>query len=112
MIEIREKEGWELKYDELLNCGPCFFQGGLIAEKLPQFIYHIEVQEFDEKVKTGTLEPFVPSEESTTTGGEGKLMQNTYRMVLTIHEEPEVEVTGHYWEIIEFYKIGEVRMIA
>ena len=47
-----------------------------------------------------------------TPDSSGKLMMNTYRIVLTIHEEPNIEVTGHYWEIIEFMKIGEVRMIA
>jgi hypothetical protein len=30
-------------------------------------------------------------------------------MVLSRHPEPEIEVTGHYWEIVEFYKIGEVK---
>ena len=49
-IELRKKEGWCFKYDELLSCGPTFFQGGLIENKMPQFIYHVEVQEFDEKV--------------------------------------------------------------
>ena len=40
------------------------------------------------------------------------IMNNTYRIALARHESPDIEVTGHYWEIIEFYKIGESRMIA
>ena len=111
--EVRQKEGWKFKYDELLSCGPTFFQGALISEKLPQFIFHIEVQEFDEKINEVSGDPYMGTgEEGSTPGGSGRLMQNTYRMVLTIHEEPNIEVTGHYWEIIEFYKIGEVAMIA
>ena len=39
-------------------------------------------------------------------------MNNQYRIVLSRHDEPNIEVTGHYWEIIEFYKTGESRMIA
>ena len=39
-------------------------------------------------------------------------MNNSYRIVLSRHEEPNIEVTGHYWEIVEFDKIGESRMIA
>jgi hypothetical protein len=27
-IQLREKEGWEYKYQELLNCGNCIFMGG------------------------------------------------------------------------------------
>ena len=41
-----------------------------------------------------------------------RIMQNTYRMVLARHDEPRMDVTGHYWEIIEFYKIGEVRQLV
>lgn len=54
-IEQREKEGWKFKYEELLNCSHCELQGGLIENRIPQFSYHIECQEFDEKinVKTG-----------------------------------------------------------
>ena len=34
-IEQRQKEGWRFKYEELLNCGHCFFQGGLIESRIP-----------------------------------------------------------------------------
>jgi hypothetical protein len=34
-IEIRNKEGWKYKYEELLNCGTAFFMGGLISERVP-----------------------------------------------------------------------------
>ena len=39
-------------------------------------------------------------------------MNNTYQIVLSRHDEPDMEVTGHYWEIIDFRKIGEYKMIA
>ena len=104
-IELRVKEGWTYKYDELLNCGPCFFMGGQIADNIPMFTYHIEVQEFDSKIWKSGKEP----EKVEKDGG---LMQNTYRIVLARHDEPDMEVTGHYWQIVEFYRIGEVRMLA
>ena len=57
--------------------------------------------------------------EYKTLDGEGKpikdtssIMQNTYRIVLAQHHEPNIEVVGHYWEIVEFYKIGEVRQLV
>ena len=49
-IDAREKEGWQFKYDELLSCGPTFFTGGKIVDRVPMFTYTIEVQEFDSKV--------------------------------------------------------------
>jgi hypothetical protein len=27
-IQLRQKEGWRYKYEELLNCGQAFFMGG------------------------------------------------------------------------------------
>ena len=39
-------------------------------------------------------------------------MNTSYRIVIARHDEPDIEVTGHYWQIIEFYKLGEQRMIA
>lgn len=103
-VQLRKKQGWKYKYDELLYCGPTMFQGALVENRVPQFSYHIEVQEFDERVTEKTGQP--------VEGEKGKLMSNTYRIVLARHDEPQMEITGHYWEIIEFYKIGEVRMIA
>jgi len=32
-------------------------------------------------------------------------------MVLSLHPEPKMEITGHYWEIVEFVKIGEVKQL-
>ncbi len=108
-IEQREKGGWRFKYEEPLNASNCMFQGGLIEERVPQFIYHIECQEFDEKVNAKTGEKL---EEIEGVSNSSAIMNNSYRIVLSRHEEPDIEVTGHYWAITEFYKIGESRMIA
>ena len=101
---MREKEGWKYKYEELLNCSNCFFQGGLIENRMPQFIYHIEVQEFDEKVSLKTGQVIENSSKA--------IMNNSYRIVLQRHDEPNIEETGHYWEIVGFQLIGTQKMIA
>lgn len=36
----------------------------------------------------------------------------SWRFTITRHENPDIEVTGHYWEITEFGKIGEVKMLV
>lgn len=113
MIQIMEKEGWQYKYEELLNCGNAIFQGGQIADRMPQFTYHIEVQEFDEKVRREDGEPYIPVDgEGKPVVGGPSIMQNTYRIALARHSEPDIELTGHYWEIVEFYKIGEVKQLV
>ena len=43
MIEQREKEGWEYRYQEPLSVHNPFFMGGHIEERIPQFSYNIEV---------------------------------------------------------------------
>jgi hypothetical protein len=107
MIEIREKEGWRYKFEEMLDCNLAFFQGALISENKAHFTYHLEVQEFDAKISTKDGTPF----ESETNVDKG-LISSTYRIVLAVHDEPNVEVTGHYWQIVEFYKIGEVKQLV
>jgi hypothetical protein len=50
---------------------------------------------------------------------DGKLMEgdndtisdNTYRVTISRHENPDIELTGHYWEIIEFNKVGEMKRL-
>ena len=101
-VQLREKEEWKYKYDELLNCGRADFQGGQILERVPTFSYHISVQEIDDKVNVKTGEDLENEAFSP-------ILHNTYRIMLARHDEPNIEVTGHYWQIIEFYKLGEVR---
>jgi len=43
LIEGRKKEGWQYKYDEVLTCGPTFFMGAKIQEKIPTFTFTVEV---------------------------------------------------------------------
>ena len=65
------------------------------------------MQEFDAKVNLKTGEDF----ESETFKSKG-LIRSTYRVVLSLHPEPDIIITGHYWEIVEFYKIGEVKQLV
>lgn len=35
-------------------------------------------------------------------------MDSAYRFTLSRHDNPDLELTGHYWEIVEFTKVGEL----
>lgn len=71
------------------------------------------MQEFDDRIVKETGEPyFALDPEGNPIATETSIMQNTYRIVLSRHHEPNVEVVGHYWEIIEFQKIGEVKQLV
>lgn len=40
------------------------------------------------------------------------LLATSYMMTLARHEEPQIHETGHYWEIIEFQKLGETKQLV
>ena len=79
--------------------------GAQIVDRVPVFTYTVEVQEFETKIwATGKKPENAPDDSG--------ILQNTYMIKLARHDEPEIEITGHYWEIIEFAKVGSARMIA
>lgn len=101
-LKRREVEGWRHKYTEFLDCGNVNFLGGQVPEKLPpQFSFTIQVQEINCKVN-------VKDENEIKEGGEDSIVQATYRIVLSRHDNPDIATTGHYWEIVEFNKVGEL----
>jgi hypothetical protein len=59
------------------------------------------VQEINYKVNA-------KNENEIKEGGEDSIFQNTYRITLSRHEDPDLALTGHYWEIVEFNKVGEL----
>jgi hypothetical protein len=70
MIELRNKEGWKFKYEELLDCGVAHFAGATLIEGQPAFTFTIEIQEFDAKVRVSDgsdyfYQPPVTEEEPT-----------------------------------------------
>ncbi len=78
----------------------------MIPEKSnPQFTYTINVQEISCKVS-------VKDENEITEGSEDAIMSSTYRIVMSRHDEPDIALTGHYWEIVEFNKVGEVAQLV
>ena len=105
-IKRREVEGWRYKYTDILDLRNVNFLGGQVPEKLPpQFTYTLEIQEINCKVS-------VKDENEVKEGSENAILQSTYRIVLSRHSEPDVALTGHYWEIVEFNKVGELAQIV
>lgn len=50
MIELRKKEGWTYKVEELLDVRLVTFMSGRIIEGVPTFVYTVEVEEFNQRV--------------------------------------------------------------
>ena len=105
-IKLRNTEGWQYKYTDILDCGQANFLGAQVGERgLAAFSFTIQVQEIDCRVD-------VKKPEVIKGGDENKILSSTYRIVLSKHGEPDIAVTGHYWEIVEFQKLGEVAQIV
>lgn len=72
---------------------------------VPAFSFTIITQEIDCKVSA-------KDEQEIKEGDDNKIVQTTWRVVLQRHDDPDIAVTGHYWEIIEFQKLGELQQIV
>ena len=77
------------------------FQSGGLEGKVPSFCYIIETQEINCRVSTkedgGVLE-----------GDDNAIKQTSWRLTLSRHEDPDLEMTGHYWEVTNIEKVGEL----
>ena len=102
-IKRRATEGWKYKYDEMLDCGRATFNSGQM-DQVPSFTYIIDVQEIDCKV---CLKENIIKE-----GGDDHIMKNSWRVTISRHPEPDIEVSGHYWEVTELQKVGEVKQLV
>ena len=47
MIELRIKEGWRYKFEELIDVRLVDFKKGRVSEGRPLFTYHIQVEEYN-----------------------------------------------------------------
>lgn len=105
-IKRRKDEGWEYRYTDILDSGNVNFLGGMVPDKsTPQFSFTIVVQEINCKVKL--INP-----DEIHDGSDSAIMQATYRFTLCRHSEPDMALTGHYWEVVEFAKQGELQQIV
>ena len=151
MIDLRAKEGWRYKYEELLDCNHPSFNGAKMNDGQPCFTFTVDVQEFDQRVMVSDGSPYVwtpPPPEAAEEGQEGEKAEGskqeeqqqeipkksmkekimgkrqpkaetgnsitrcTYQFTLQRHQDPDMEVTGHYWEFTEFQKLAEQKQIA
>jgi hypothetical protein len=97
----RKTEGWRYKYDDVLDHGKCNFNAGEMNQ-LPSFTYIIDTDEIDCKVSLKD-----PNE--ITEGSDSSIIKNSWRITLTRHEEPDIELTGHYWQVTGLEKVGELK---
>lgn len=105
-LKRRKEEGWEYRYTDILDSGNVQFLGGMVPEKQPpNFSFTINVQEINCKQK-------IKEPEEIHEGSDATILMSTYRFTLSRHTEPDIALTGHYWEIIEFAKQGELQQIV
>lgn len=105
-LKMRQTEGWKHRYTDILDCGQTHFLGGQVPEKCPaQFTFTIQVQEINCQVS-------LKDEDEIKKGGDDHILQTVYRIVLSRHEDPDIAVAGHYWEIVEFNKVGEMNQLV
>ena len=100
-IEVRKKVGWKYKYEEVLDQGEAVFNSGEMVGSTPTFSYIVETQEIDCRVST-------KNENEIIEGHDNQIKKNSWRITISRHDEPNMEMTGHYWEVTDIQKVGEL----
>lgn len=103
----RATEGWRYRYEDLLHCSDATFQLGEISQNnnAPSFQYIVTTQEINCKVS-------LKDPEEVTEGADDDIMQYQWRFTISRHEEPDIERSGHYWEVTELQKVGELKQLV
>jgi len=99
MIELKVKEKWVYKLEEVIDVRLVDFRKGRVSDGRPHFTYHVVVEEYNLRVDAKTGEDIVDSVTS-----DGSVQLATYEITLARHSEPDIELTGHYWELVQFEK--------
>jgi import inner membrane translocase subunit TIM44 len=106
LLKKREVDNVCPKYNYLWDSEQADLIGGKIPAEsnLPRFTFTIRVQEIHCNLcrKSNMVKD----------GAEDKVSQNRYNFVLTLHETPDFETTGHPWEIVEILPVETVQMLA
>lgn len=71
-------------------------------DKVPSFTYIIDTQELNLKV-------LIKDEDIEAEGSDESITKNSWRITISRHEDPDIETSGHYWEITELAKVGELK---
>jgi hypothetical protein len=103
-LKRRQTEGWKLRYEDILDIGTSTFNAGQM-DKVPSFTFIVETQEIDCKVS-------LKDEDEIVEGGDDNIIKNSWRFTISRHEDPDIEATGHYWEITELAKVGELKQLV
>lgn len=88
-------------YEEPLDVNKAVFNAGEM-NKVPSFTYIIETQELNLKLS-------IKDDSELTEGSDDSITKNSWRITISRHEEPDIETSGHYWEITELAKVGELK---
>ena len=88
----------------MLDCGDATFNAGQM-DKVPSFTFVIDATEINCKVN-------VKDHNEVVDGDDEQIERISWRFTLSRHEDPDIEVTGHYWEVTELQKVGELKMLV
>jgi hypothetical protein len=74
-------------------------------DKVASFTFIVDTQEIQCRVSS-------KDEEEIIEGGDEAFVKNSWRFTLSRHEDPDIETTGHYWQITDLAKVGELKQLV
>jgi len=106
LLKKREVDGVFPKYTYLWDADVADLIGGKIPTERnhPSFSFTIRVQEIHCNINKKT--------NKVVDGREDKVIQQRFNFVLSMHENPDLEISGHPWELVEILPVEAVHMLA
>jgi len=106
LLKKREVDNVNPKYTYLWDAEVADLIGGKIPTERSQpcFTFTIRVQEVYCNINKKT--------NKVVDGGEDRVMQNRFNFMLTLHDNPDLELSGHPWELVEILPVEAVHMLA
>lgn len=95
----------EPKFKSLWNIEKAVFDKAAMIDKgLPMFVFSVSAQEIFCDINKQT--------KKVINGGDDRIMRTEYSFALTINQNPDLEYTGHTWEIIEVQPKEIVKLLV
>eukprot|EP00331_Platyophrya_macrostoma_P034874 CAMPEP_0176443002 /NCGR_PEP_ID=MMETSP0127-20121128/22154_1 /TAXON_ID=938130 /ORGANISM="Platyophrya macrostoma, Strain WH" /LENGTH=438 /DNA_ID=CAMNT_0017828129 /DNA_START=53 /DNA_END=1369 /DNA_ORIENTATION=+ len=105
LLKKREADKVEPKFKELWHVEPADLIGGQVPEnKYPVFTFTIRTQEIYCNISK--------KDQKIVDGAEDRLMYCQYNIVLTPHQNPDLEEIGHGWELVELTQVGNLMALV
>jgi hypothetical protein len=79
-----------------------------VVNSFPIFFFHVKLQEIDCLISTKEEDR---GNSVVVQGSKDRVTSKTYILAVRLHDEPNIEIVGHEWEVITFHIAESHKML-